>query len=177
MWYGCLTKQLGGKVVYHCTFFGWVSNMICTDAIVPWLLCSIYNLALSHCQVRGTVPLSLFTIRGWIVSPYNLGPSCLSPQVWYGCLSKQFGGIYVYHWNLEVLYGVLWYWWYVPWLVSKILLSLCKSGLGVHCLSTQFGGLIVYPYNLGPSCLSTIHTQFRIPKKIVPADLLFPGMW
>ena len=25
-------------------------------------------------------------------SPFNLGPSCLSTQVWYGCLSKQFGG-------------------------------------------------------------------------------------
>ena len=126
MWYGCLTKQLGGKVVYHCTIFGWVSNMICTDAIVPWLLCcSIYNLALSHCQVRGTVPLSLYTIRGWIVSPYNLGPSCLSTQVWYGCLSKQFGGIFVYHCNLEVLYGVLWY---VLMVCSIVLFQYCVTG-------------------------------------------------
>jgi len=22
MWYGCLTKQLGGEIVYHCTIFG-----------------------------------------------------------------------------------------------------------------------------------------------------------
>ena len=29
--------------------------MVLLLSIVPWLLCSIYNLALSHCQVKGTV--------------------------------------------------------------------------------------------------------------------------
>ena len=36
MWYGCLTKQFGGEVVYHCTIFGAViSNRYGTDGIVP----------------------------------------------------------------------------------------------------------------------------------------------
>ncbi len=131
MWYGCLTKQLGGEIVYHCTIFGWVSNMI-------WYWCYLSN---HDCYVVSAISLCLTAKLkvGYIVSlhnsglnvfPYNLGPSCLSTQVWYGCLSKQFGGIFVYHCNLEVLYGVLWYWWYVPWLVSKISLSFCKSGYG-----------------------------------------------
>jgi len=80
MWYGCLTKQLGGEVVYHCTIFGEVSNMI-WDAIYRTMI------AMNYLQSRFvSLPsrrygrLSLYTIRGWNVSPYNLGPSCLSTQ-------------------------------------------------------------------------------------------------
>ena len=127
MWYGCLTKQLGGKVVYHCTIFGWVSNMI-------WYWC---HLLYHECYVVSTILLCLTAkskvryhclstqFGGWIVSPYNLGPSCLSTQVRYGCLSKQFRGIFVYHCNLEVLYGVLWY---VLMVCSIVLFQYCVTG-------------------------------------------------
>ena len=151
MWYGCLTKQLlGGEVVYHCTVFGWVSNMMVWYWWYRTMIDSIYNLALSHCNSEAQYHCLCTQFWGRIVSPYNLGPSCISTQVRYGCLSKQFRGIFVYHCNLEVLYGELWYLWYVPWLVSKISFSLCKSGY-------DRGNNNVSLHNLGVElCLPTI---------------------
>ncbi len=119
-------------------------------SIVAWLICRIYNLAFSHCK----------------------------SEVWYHCLSTQFGGEWclptIWVLNVNVFlhkfgmvaflnnsggylcitaiwrYSVLWYWWYVPWLVSKISRSLCKSGYG-NTVSLHNPG--------GELCLPTIKTD------------------
>ena len=59
--------------------------------------------------------------------------------------------------------------------IYNLALSLCKSGVGtlslytirgVNCVSLQFGSFMsIYDTHL-----------FKVPKKLVPADLLFPGM-
>ena len=95
-------------------------------------------------QGYDTVPLSLYTIEGVncvslqfgsfmsiytsvgkVVSLNNLG--------WYLCITAI--------WR----YGVLWYWWYVPWLVSKISRSLCKSGYGNIVSLHNPGGELCLP--------------------------------
>ena len=127
MWYGCLTKQLGGKVVYHCTIFGWVSNMI-------WYWC---YLSYHDCYVVSTISLCLTASQmyGTVVSLHNLGVNCVSLQF------GSFMSIYTSVGKVVSLnnlgkylciaaiwrYGVLWYWWYIPWLVSTILRCLSAT--------------------------------------------------
>ena len=108
------------------------------------------------------VPLSLYTIEGVNCVSLQFG-SFMSIYTSVGkvvCLSKQFGGIFVYRCNLEVrCIMVLMVHTMIG--IYNLALSLCKSGVGtlslytirgVNCVSLQFGSfMFIYDtiHNLG----------------------------
>ncbi len=80
MWYDCLTKQSGGEVVYLCTIFVWVSNMI-----ILWYW---WYRRYHDCYVLSTILLCLTAkseVRYHCLSIQFRGELCL-PTIWVLCV-------------------------------------------------------------------------------------------
>ncbi len=168
----CITANLVSKQYQS---FGYYDSLWYCSMIGMYLTISLCFSASS--QVYDMVPLSLYTIEGVncvsqqfgsfmsiytsvgkVVSLHNLGGYLSITAIWrYRCIMVLM---------VHTMFGI-----YI------LALSLCKSGVGtlslytirgVNCVSLQFGSFM-FIYDM-------IHLFFKVPKKLVPADLLFSGM-